>query len=89
MVTVFNSLITPEEETLELLKSIFNSENPQSVSENHRTLLTISPLYKDIISAVLKLVNILPASGGMAGIITMVDNKRVFGKLPQMFRWLV
>jgi phage tail sheath protein FI len=76
LATIFNSLTKPEEKTLEFLKSIYSSENAQSVGENHRILLVISPLYKDIIAAVLKLVNILPASGGMAGVITMVDNSR-------------
>ncbi len=82
LVTVFSSLRLPEENTLELLKSIYNSESSQSVSENHRTLLAISATYKDIISAVLKVANILPASGGMAGVITMVDNSRGVWKAP-------
>ncbi len=82
LVTIFSSLRPPEERTLELLKSIYNSESSQSVSENHRTLLAISATYKDIISTVLQVVNILPASGGMAGLITMVDNSRGVWKAP-------
>jgi len=82
LVTVFNSLTTPEERTLEFLKSIFNSESSQTVNQSHRTLLAISPLYKYIISAVLQLANTLPASGGMAGVITMVDNSRGVWKAP-------
>jgi len=82
LATVFNSLRPSEEKALELLKSIYNGENPQSVSENHRVLLAISPLYKDIIAAVLQIVNIVPASGGMAGVITMVDNSRGVWKAP-------
>lgn len=82
LATVFNSLTTPEEKTIEVLKSILNSENSASVSENHRALLAISVTYKAIISAILKVVNILPASGGMAGVISMVDNNRGVWKAP-------
>jgi hypothetical protein len=82
LATVFNSIQPPEESSLELLKSIYNSENSQSVNLNHRALLATSVTYKNIISAVLQLVNILPASGGMAGVITMLDNSRGVWKAP-------
>lgn len=71
-----------EERVLDLLKSIYNSSNPQSVNENHRDLLSISPTYNAIISAVLQVANTLPASGGMAGVITMVDNMQGVWKAP-------
>src|SRR5690606_26811129 len=82
LATVFNSIQPPEESSLELLKSIYNSETSESISENHRKLLYISTVYKNIISAVLQIANILPASGGMAGVMTMVDNTRGVWKAP-------
>ena len=68
------STITSENDAVKLLKSIYSSESLVSVTENHRALLAISATYKAIISTILQVVNILPASGGMAGVITMVDN---------------
>ncbi|MDC7999606.1 phage tail sheath C-terminal domain-containing protein [Aequorivita todarodis] len=82
LATVLNSTLPPEERVLELLKAIYNSENSGSISENHRELLYTSTTYRTIISAVLKCVNLLPSSGGMAGIITRVDNTRGVWKAP-------
>ncbi len=82
LATVFSSRGPVEERAWELLKSIYNSENSQPVIENHRTLLAISVLYNEIITAIVQITNILPASGGMAGVITMVDNSRGVWKAP-------
>ncbi len=82
LTTIISSQNPPEETTLELLKSIYNADNSKSVNENHRDLLYISTTYNAIISAVLEVANILPASGGMAGVITMVDNSRGVWKAP-------
>ncbi len=40
----------------------------------HQTLLAISPLYKATLQGIRRELNLLPASGGMAGVYTMVDN---------------
>ncbi len=82
LVTVLSALSPAEDGVLDLLKSIYNSEPSQSVSENHRKLLALSAAYKAIISAVLEVANIIPASGGMAGVITNVDNLRGVWKAP-------
>lgn len=82
LATVLSSLRPPEEGSLELLKSIYNSDDSKSVSENHRELLALSSTYKTIISAVLDVSNILTASGGMAGVITSIDNQRGVWKAP-------
>lgn len=82
LASVLSSERPIEERVLEFLKTIYNSENSQTVSENHRTLLYISTTYRNIISAVLQVVNLLPASGGLAGVITMVDNTRGVWKAP-------
>ena len=82
LATVFSALGPSEEPAWELLKVIHNSENSQSVSEYHRTLLAISVVYKEIITAIVQITNILPASGGIAGVITMVDTSRGVWKAP-------
>jgi hypothetical protein len=40
----------------------------------HQALSVISPLYKDILSDIASDLNTLPPSGGMAGVLSMVDN---------------
>lgn len=47
---------------------------PLSKEDIHRTLLATHPLYKAIMQSVREHLNLLPPSGGMAGIYTMVDN---------------
>lgn len=39
-----------------------------------QTLMAISPMYKDLMKAVRTEVNVLPPAGGMAGVMSMVDN---------------
>lgn len=48
----------------------------------HKTLNAVCPLYKNILSGVQAKLNLLPPSGAMAGIYTMVDNTRGVWKAP-------
>jgi phage tail sheath protein FI len=48
----------------------------------NKTLLAVSALYPQIILALQKKLNLLPPSGGMAGLYTMVDNTRGVWKAP-------
>jgi phage tail sheath protein FI len=48
----------------------------------NKTLLAVSVLYPQIIVAIQKKLNLLPPSGGMAGLYTMVDNSRGVWKAP-------
>jgi phage tail sheath protein FI len=45
-----------------------------SKKDIHQTLLATHPLYKEIMQSVREHLSLLPPSGGMAGIYTMVDN---------------
>lgn len=47
---------------------------PLSKAEIHQSLLAVQPLYKDIMKSVQAHLSLLPPSGGMAGIYTMVDH---------------
>jgi phage tail sheath protein FI len=48
----------------------------------HQTLFTAVPLYKAILTEVRQKINILPPSGAMAGVLTMVDNAVGVAKSP-------
>ncbi len=48
----------------------------------HKTLLVISPVYKEIMKEILVQMNCLPVSAAMAGVYTMVDNTRGVWKAP-------
>ena len=48
----------------------------------HQTLFTAVPLYKAILTEVRHKINILPPSGAMAGVLTMVDNAVGVAKSP-------
>ncbi len=55
--------------------------NANSTSVN-QTLNTISPLFRSILGRIRTLQNVLPPSGGMAGVYAMVDNSRGVWKAP-------
>lgn len=52
------------------------------VKNLHQTLLITSPVYKNIIQTLQDRLNVLPPSGAMAGIYTMVDNNTGVFKAP-------
>ncbi|MFZ6658094.1 phage tail sheath family protein [Undibacterium sp. TJN19] len=53
-----------------------------SDEELHKTLFVVSPAYGNILLALKKKLNLLPPSGAMAGIYTLVDNSRGVWKAP-------
>jgi len=55
---------------------------PLTVTQNNNALLNASATYSSIIKHVLSEVNILPASGGMAGVITTIDNQEGVWQAP-------
>ncbi|GGG31404.1 hypothetical protein GCM10011344_35430 [Dokdonia pacifica] len=73
-------LLSPASSPNEVVKTIIsNIENPPgdplTVSQYNNSLITASPEYSMIINTVLADANILPPSGGMAGVITKTDNE--------------
>ncbi|WP_417355126.1 phage tail sheath family protein [Flavobacterium sp.] len=59
----------------QLLEAIQNPiKNPLTVSQYNNALLNASKTYSQIIKHILANVNMLPPSGGMAGVITVTDN---------------
>ena len=72
---LLNPSSDPNQNAATILSTIENpSGDPLSVSQYHNALLVASPTYTMIMNHVLTAVNMLPASGGMAGVITMTDN---------------
>lgn len=67
------------EAKLEIAKLADAKANATSVNQ---TLNTISPLFRTIMGRIRTLMNVLPASAGMAGVYTMVDNSRGVWKAP-------
>ncbi|MFT5890102.1 MAG: hypothetical protein ACI9Y7_000191 [Dokdonia sp.] len=73
-------LLSPASNPNETAKSILaNIESPPgeplTVSQYNNSLVTASPMYSTIINSILADANILPPSGGMAGVITKTDNE--------------
>ena len=71
-----------KDEYTKVFDKITQTTGNDELLELHKTLRTISPLYRDILKEALQKVNCLPASAAMAGIFTMVDNTRGVWKAP-------
>jgi len=77
----------PAKKTDSILAEIKKLKNLASLSKQqsddlHKTLSVVCPLYNKILAAVQYKLNLLPPSGAMAGIYTMVDNTRGVWKAP-------
>lgn len=58
-----------------ILDNIQNADSTSTISQNNDALAIASPVYASIIKQVLTEANMLPPSGGMAGVITTIDNQ--------------
>jgi len=66
----------PNQQVEQVFENIQSSTTPQlTVSQNNTALLNTSPIYSQIMQQVLAIVNILPTSAAMAGVMTTVDNQ--------------
>jgi uncharacterized protein len=65
-----------------VLANIKNPVSGLTVTQSNNALLIASPLYSNIIKQILTDANLLPASGGMAGVITTVDNQEGVWQAP-------
>ncbi len=64
----------PNEVAGKVLDKIQNPSNPPlSLEKNNEALLNASPIYEQIMDRVLNEINLLPPSGGMAGVYTLND----------------
>lgn len=72
---ILNPLSAPNQSVATILTSIENGDSGLTVSQLNNSLLNASKDYSIIIKHVLETANILPPSGGMAGVITTMDNQ--------------
>lgn len=59
-----------------------STADADTVEDLHKILNAVSPLYGTIMAAIKSQLNVLPPSGAMAGVYTMVDNSRGVWKAP-------
>lgn len=55
---------------------------PAQITSTHQALMTLSGAYKEAMTHILELVNVLPPSGAMAGVFTRTDNNFGVFKAP-------
>ncbi|MBW2937636.1 phage tail sheath family protein [Aureisphaera sp. CAU 1614] len=72
---ILNPSSAPNQSVAPILTSIENGDSSLTVSQLNNSLLSASKDYSIIIKHVLESANILPPSGGMAGVITTMDNE--------------
>ncbi len=65
----------PSPTVASILSEIENSSGSLTVSQYNNSLTAASATYNTIMQHILTQVNTLPPSGGMAGVITMIDNQ--------------
>lgn len=71
---VINPPSNPDPSVTAIIANIQNPASGLTVSQNNNALLNASKSYSQIVKNVLADANILPPSGGMAGVITTTDN---------------
>ena len=81
------SILLPESQPNSAIQRIINSiKNPKekslTIAQYNRALIAASKTYETILKEVLHEVNILPPSGGMAGVITTIDSTIGVWKAP-------
>jgi len=75
LIPLLNPPDNPNQPAADILNEIIGSPDAQTVSQYNTALINASPLYKIILQHILADANILPPSGAMAGVITLIDNE--------------
>jgi phage tail sheath protein FI len=83
LMPLINPASSPNQSVTTILGNIQNpSGTPLTVSQYNSSLTNASPVYKNILKHILADANILPPSGGMAGVITVTDNNEGVWEAP-------
>ena len=72
---LLNPATAPNDQASTILTNIQNSPDALTATQYNNSLIAASPTYSTIISHVLDDLNMMPPSGGMAGVITTTDNE--------------
>jgi phage tail sheath protein FI len=75
LAALINPPANPNTQAGQILSKIENDPTALTVSQYNNSLIVASPVYKTIMNHVLKDLNMMPPSGGMAGVITTIDNE--------------
>ncbi|OUR99058.1 phage tail protein [Flavobacteriales bacterium 33_180_T64] len=80
-INLFEQLLNPTNDpnttVAKILEDIKNPpDNPLTIVQYNNALIASSPMYSTIIKQVLMVINILPPSGAMAGVMTVSDNEK-------------
>jgi phage tail sheath protein FI len=70
-----NSVSFPDPSVTAILNNIQTQSDPALTVQYNDALMAASTTYQSIINIILSIANILPASAGMAGVITTTDNQ--------------
>lgn len=73
--TILNPISNPNPSISAIFKNIKDKSSTLTVTQNNTALLDTSSIYASILKEILKIANILPPSGAMAGVITTTDNQ--------------
>ncbi len=80
--TTLDSLIPAGETQARAIVENLKNISATAQKENHQSLMSVSPTYKQIMGALKNRVNLLPPGAAMAGIYTLVDNSMGVWKSP-------
>lgn len=72
---LLNPATAPNDQASTILTNIQNSPDALTATQYNNSLIAASPTYSTIINHVLSDLNMMPPSGGMAGVITTTDNE--------------
>jgi hypothetical protein len=75
LLTVINPISAPNPSVASIIANIQNPANTLNTAQNNNALLNASLEYTYIVKEVERIASILPASGAIAGVITMTDNQ--------------
>ena len=78
-VKALQALLNPVDNFNEKIAAVFSmiensATDENSMVQNHQSLLAVSPEYRNIIDAAIHKANVIPASGAVAGAISLVDS---------------
>lgn len=70
---IINPATAPDPTTASILSTIQSGSSTMTVQQLNNALMIANPVYKSIVNNILSDLNILPPSGGMAGVMTTID----------------
>lgn len=76
LAAIINPPANPDPAVTAIFAAIANPADPSTTAQKNRALLSASNSYSNLSEQVLAIINILPAGGAIAGVMTTTDNNR-------------